>query len=103
MRDVINRFDTVTETMSRHSKEWPKIYERHYPTGRVVYVVDCGLQNGRRVRQVFDTKGEAEGFAQRARMARDQQGAAAFSLPFDVQGQAVQLYQFLTPHGIGFG
>lgn len=102
MRPVSDITDAETDIMSNRASAWPRIYERKYPSGRVVYVVDCGMQHGKRVREVFNTKGEAESFAQQLRLGRHKHGAAIFLLPFDAQSDAVKLYEILKPHRIGF-
>lgn len=92
-----------TGNMSSRANIWPKIYSRTYPSGRVKFVVDLGMQkNGTRARKSFDTQGEATAFAQQARTARQQHGADAFSLSFDDLAKAVKLHELLTENGFSF-
>lgn len=84
------------------SKDWPHQYVRMYPSGETSYVVDLGKINGKRKRRTFPTKAQADKFARRVRRLRDKQGASAFTLPFEVLGQAKRLYDLLDPHGIMF-
>ena len=56
---------------------WPKLYKRSYPTGQVGYVVDLGLIEGKRDRQTFKTKEEAETHAEKARIQRQNEGWVA--------------------------
>lgn len=65
----------------RGSRDWPHLSERCYRSGKVGYVADCGMQDGKRVRSTFVTKKERWDFVQKIRRARKEQGAAAFLLP----------------------
>ncbi len=95
--------ETKADAMGKSSRKWPNIYTRDLETGRVRWVVDLGKQGDKqRDRRYFDTRADAEGFAQQARVARANQGVVAFSLPFDVQSDAIKLHEFLKPHGISF-
>src|SRR5258707_165620 len=101
MRVACRDFETDGEAMSRRVENWPRIYRRVYPTGRSKWLVDLGKQGGEtRQRHSFDTRAEAEGFAQQARIARDNQGTVAFFLPYDAQAQAIKLYECLKAYDI---
>jgi len=103
MRIAYHDLETDVDTMSRNANNWPQIYRRVYPTGRVKWVVDLGKQgNKKRDRRRFDTRAEAEGFAQQARVARADQGGLPFALPPSDQAAAVKLYELLKLHGIDF-
>ena len=54
---------------------------RNQRTGQVSYVVDLGLMNGQRERHSFETKGEADSFAQLKRTERSNLGAKAVLFP----------------------
>jgi len=103
MRIAHHDLERDVEIMRRREKSWPRIYRRVYPTGRVKWVVDFGKQGKKlRGRRCVDTRAEAEGVAQRARVARANQGGLAFSLPPADQAVAIKLYELLKPHDIGF-
>ncbi len=80
--------------------KWPRIRRRRYRrSGTASYQVDLGAVNGRRVRKQFPTKDEAVTFAQRARTAREREGAAAFSIPSEVRVETARCIEMLAPHG----
>lgn len=90
-----------TDAMSIQAKSWPAIYPRRYPSGRVKWIVDLGKQGERtRDRRCFNSRGEANTFAQQARAARINQGKLAFMMPSADQAAAVRLYEYLKPYGI---
>ena len=80
--------------------KWPRIRKRRYTlSGTASYQVDLGIVNGRRVRKQFATKDEAATFAQRVRTARESEGAAAFSIPWEVRVETARCIEMLAPHG----
>src|SRR5580698_6636916 len=100
MRNANSDFDMGVNTMGRSSKKWPRIRERKYENGVSVWEVDLGKRNGHRPRRSFHTRGEAETYAQQARIADQQQGDGAFFLPMEIQMDARRLHDLLKPHGI---
>jgi integrase len=97
-----------SESQSQQSKRqrakrqaWPPIYKRTHRSGQVGYLVDLGLVNGERVRKTFPSKQEAETFAAQARMARENEGVAAFSLATETRAEAVKCLELLEPYGAG--
>lgn len=81
-------------------QHWPHVYTRRYPSGQVAYVIDLGLVDGKRERQAFKTKDEAETFAEQARIKRQNEGLAAFSLPAAVRVEALKASELLQPFGV---
>jgi integrase len=79
--------------------KWPRLYKRSYPSGQAGYVVDLGLVNGKRDRQTFTTREEAETHAERARIQKQNEGLAAFTLPKEVRVDAAKATEILKPHG----
>jgi integrase len=91
-------------SMGKKSENWPRPFQRRYPSGRIKYCVYLGKQGDKKqCRPVsFDTAKERDEYIGQARKARDQQGQVPFFLPFHIQSQAVALHEFLKPHGITF-
>lgn len=80
--------------------KWPKLYKRSYPSGQVGYVVDLGLVNGRRDRQTFKTKEEADTHAEKARIQKQNEGLTAFTLPKEIRVDAAKASDILKPHNV---
>src|SRR5687768_16476070 len=80
--------------------KWPKVYTRTYPSGQVAYIVDLGFINGKRERHTKDTLEDARTYAEQARIKRNNEGLAAFTLSSHVQRDAQQAYEILKPHGV---
>jgi hypothetical protein len=78
---------------------WPNIYSRTHRTGSKSWVVDLGEINGKRDRQSFKTKEEANTFAEQARIKKQNEGLAAFSLPLDIKTDAFRASELLKETG----
>src|SRR5437899_1596810 len=102
MRIAHRDFNMDVNKMGKYSRKGPRIRGRKYKNGRTVFEVDLGKRNGKRPRKIFHTRGEAETFAQQARIAEQQQGHGAFFLPTEIQMDARRLHELLVPHGISF-
>src|SRR5436190_10419056 len=87
------------QTSTTDSK-WPKVYTRTYPSGQVAYIVDLGFVNGKRERHTEDSLEEARTYAEQARIKRNNEGLAAFSLSSHIQRDAHQAHEKLKPHGV---
>jgi integrase len=62
-------------------------------------VVDLGEINGKRGRHSFKTKEEANTFAEQARIKKQNEGLAAFSLPLDIKTDAFRVSEILKNTG----
>jgi len=85
--------------MKLESKKWPAIYPRIYPSGQTKWVVDAGIVNGVRLRQVFDASPEAKTYAERLRTERHNEGQAALALDAAVRQEAATCLLKLEPYG----
>jgi integrase len=83
----------------RRKEEWPIIRKRRNPSGRISYMVDPGLRNGRRPRKFFKTKGEADTYAEQLRTARKNEGNGAFLLSQKVRVEVLEAQRQLTEVG----
>jgi integrase len=86
-------------TTKRESKlkVWPPIHRLKYDSGKVGFQVACQV-NGKRIREMFPTKGEAETRAQEIRTQVENEGRAAFSLAVDIRAEAAKCVEKLNPH-----
>src|ERR1017187_5073159 len=85
------------------TNKWPRIHNR-----RGVWIIDTrGVKHdaagkrvkGDRIYRSFATAKEAEDFANDLRKQRQEQGAAAFSIPAALREQAIECATLLEPHG----
>jgi integrase len=81
-------------------RQWPPIYTVTHRSGQRSYQVDLGMVEGKRKRENFATKTAAETYAEQCRVARVNEGAAAFSLPMDIRLDAAKAMEILAPHGV---
>lgn len=88
---------TSGKPQRRKQPQWPGLYKRTHRGGQVGYVVDLGLINGKRNRRCFATLAEARTFAEQARIAKRNEGTAAFSLDEGVRVDAAKAYAILKP------
>lgn len=88
--------------LNKHAKrsKWPRIHIAKHRSGQVSYQVDLGFVEGKRKRVNFATRTEAEAFAEQSRIARGNEGMAAFTLKQDVRLDAVKANRILAPHNI---
>jgi site-specific recombinase XerD len=77
----------MTSAKTKTKQMWPPIHEVTYTNGDTRWQVRYQV-NGKRVSEVFKTKGEAETAAAQIRLKHANQGAAGFNLPRDVQVEA---------------
>lgn len=84
----------------KRAKKWPPIYKVTHRSGQVSFQVDLGFVEGKRKRVNFATRIEAETFSEQSRIARANEGTAAFALPQDVRLDAAKAHQILAPHNI---
>jgi integrase len=85
---------------TKRAKQRPHIYTQTNRSGQPSYVVDLGIVEGKRKRPSFPTKQEAQTYAEQARVARANEGTAAFSLPMDIRLDAAKANQVLAPHSV---
>jgi hypothetical protein len=79
-------------------KLWPPIHELTYTNGKRRWQVAC-MVNGKRIREVFETKALAEDKAAEIRNQVTNEGTAAFNLPARVRVEAVKAHlQWETVH-----
>jgi integrase len=84
-------------TAKTKTKLWPPIHELHYDSGKKGWQVACQV-DGKRIRETFPTKGEADTRAAQIRQQVENEGHAAFSLDADTRVEAVRAVEKLTPH-----
>lgn len=87
----------MTTAKTKTKQVWPPIHELEYDSGKVAFQVACQV-NGKRIRETFPTKGEAETRAQEIRTQVENEGRAAFSLAVDIRTEAVRAVEKLKPH-----
>ena len=85
---------TTTKTKT---KLWPPIHKLTYTSGQAGWQVACMLK-GERIRETFPTRPEAETRAAQIRQQRDNEGAAAFTLPSAARLEAVKCGEMLKPY-----
>jgi integrase len=85
---------------TKKSKQWPPIYTVTHRSGQVSHQVDLGIVDGKRKRVNFETKPEAQTYAEQCRVAKANEGMMAFSLPADIRLDAAKASNILVPHGI---
>ena len=85
---------------TQNDSKWPKVYTRTYPSGQVAYIVDLGFVNGKRERHTEETLEDARVYAEQARIKRNNEGLASFTLSSNIQRDAQQASEKLQPHGI---
>jgi len=84
----------------KRAGKWPPIYRAPQRSGQVSYQVDLGIVEGRRKRLTFPTKAEAKTYAEQARIAKANEGTAAFSLPMDLRLDAAKAHGLLAAHAV---
>ncbi len=82
---------------SKSKPSWPRILRRVYPSGQVAYQIGV-MVNGIRTRETFKTRDEADTRAEQMRVARQNEGTAAFSLATDVRVEAAKGTEMLRPY-----
>jgi integrase len=90
----------MIKSKTKRAKQWPRIYTPKHRSGQVSYQVDLGLVEGKRKRVNFPTREAAETFAEQSRIARANEGTAAFALPQDVRLDAAKAHRILAPHTV---
>jgi len=90
--------------MPRDPDKWPILREYKYPSGKSVWMVDCGLTqiNGKpkRERYFYELKKEAETKRDLFRTQRENEGQASFELTPAERDEAKAALEILKPHGI---
>lgn len=80
-------------------RSWPTIRLRRNPGGTRSWMVDPGMVNGTRPRKFFTTKSDAETHAEQLRIARKNEGHAAFNLSQELRLQALEAEKKLRAAG----
>ncbi len=88
------------KSQKRSRPPWPRLYKRTHRSGQVAYAVDLGLIDGKRTRKCFASLQEAKTFAEQARVAKKNQGLAAFSFDEGDRVDASRAYEILKPAGV---
>lgn len=86
-------------TAKSKTKLWPPIHELTYSSGEHRWQVACQVK-GKRIREAFKTKGEAETRAQEIRNQVENEGRQAFNLPTALRVEAQQAVEKLAPHNV---
>ena len=84
-------------TAKTKTKLWPPIHRLTYNSGETRWQVACMIQ-GERIREVYDTKEEAETRAAQIRLKVENEGATAFNLPPDIRTEAARAVETLAPY-----
>ena len=87
----------MTTKRANKPKQWPPIHELEYASGKTGWQVACQV-DGKRIRETFPTKGEAETRAAEIRLKRENQGSAAFNIPLPLRVEAVECAELLQPY-----
>ena len=84
--------------------QWPILREYQYPSGKSVWMVDCGLTqiNGKpkRERYFYELKREAETKRDLLRTQRENEGRSSFELTPADRDDAKAALEILKPHGV---
>lgn len=84
----------------RKKRQWPNVYSRVHRSGETGFIVDLGLINGKRQRHSFQTKVEADTFAESKRVERQNEGTAALGLSQETRQDAAKAAAILSPAGV---
>lgn len=84
-------------TAKDKTKLWPPIHRLTYNSGNTRWQVACMIQ-GERIREVYDTKEQAEARAAQIRLKVANEGATAFNLPPDIRTEAARAVETLAPY-----
>ena len=76
---------------------WPPILQREYPSGKTAFQIAV-MVDGKRIRESFKTRAEAEARAQEIHAMRQREGAAAFALPMEHRVEAAKSLEKLKPY-----
>lgn len=79
--------------------KWPRVTRRKNAGGSISFCVDMGRFAGRRLRKFFKTRLEADTYAEQQRVAKANQGAAAFSIDDKLRIEAIEARRLLLPYG----
>ena len=90
---------TDKPSKSKNKPSWPPIVERHYPSGQVAFMVAV-MTDGKRIRKTYETRKAAEEYAEQLRIAKKNEGTAAFSLAPDERAEAAKCIKELKPYGV---
>ncbi|MGD0651881.1 MAG: hypothetical protein ABSA97_12215 [Verrucomicrobiia bacterium] len=82
---------------SKSKPSWPPILQREYPSGKTAFQIAV-MVDGKRIRETFKTRAEAEARAQEIRAMRQREGAAAFTLPMEHRVEAAKSLDKLRPY-----
>ena len=87
----------MTTKRRKKPKQWPPIHKLQYDSGKTAWQVCCML-NGKRIREAFPTREEAETRAQQIRAQVHREGVFAFALTTDVRVEATKCVEMLKPY-----
>lgn len=92
---------TNSPQQSAKKSKWPRVTRRKNAGGSVSFCVDMGRIGGERVRKFFKTRVEADTYAEQQRIAKANQGAAAFSIDDKLRIEAIEARRLLQPYDVG--
>lgn len=92
---------TNSPRQSAKKSKWPRVTRRKNAGGSVSFCVDMGRIGGERVRKFFKTRVEADTYAEQQRIAKANQGAAAFSIDDKLRIEAIEARRLLQPYDVG--
>jgi site-specific recombinase XerD len=100
---IVKTLSRIATQMPRDPDKWPILREYKYPSGKSVWMVDCGLTqfNGKpkRERYFYELKKEAETKRDLLRTQRENEGLASFELTPAERDDAKAALEILRPHG----
>jgi integrase len=76
---------------------WPPILTRTYPSGKTAFIIAV-MTGGRRIRETFKTREEANTRDAQLRIERQNMGAAAFAMPVALRVEAAKCVEKLQPY-----
>jgi integrase len=90
---------TAPRSSSRNNNKpsWPPIIARQYSSGKTSWMIDV-MVDGKRVRETYDRREDAELKAQQMRALYQREGAAGFNVPADVRIEAAKCIKLLEPY-----
>ncbi|MBM3861245.1 MAG: hypothetical protein FJ395_16580 [Verrucomicrobia bacterium] len=83
-------------TAKSKTKLWPPIHELTYTSGQTAWQVACMI-GGKRIREAYPTKAEAETRAAEIRLQVENEGKAGFDCPVALRVEAVECEKMLQP------
>ena len=91
--------EQALEARKTKRPKWPRVTRRINVGGSISFCADLGRVNGQRQRKFFKTRPEADTYAEQQRVAKQNLGAAAFSIDDSLRLDAIEAKRLLAPFG----